>query len=256
MACLLQQWGVCMISRHFGDAVLSTMGMSKRYARMIGVVYFSFFLTSILSQLFFKGLIVRDDAAATATHILTHESSFRLGIALGLIETGLYVALIALFYDLFRPVSRRVSLIAAFFGLVGCAIQASGSVFDLFALALLRTGQAPVHFNAEQLPWLALLFLKMEDQSGSVALVFFAVYCLLIGYLILSSTFLPRFLGALMVLAGVGWLTFLYAPLADHLSPYIEIVGIVAEGLLMLWLLVLGVNAERWQEQALSKLNS
>jgi hypothetical protein len=83
-----------------------------------------------------------------------------------------------------------------------------------------------------------------------VALVFFAVYCLLIGYLILRSTFLPRFLGALMVLAGLGWLTFSYEPLADHLSPYIQVLGIVAEGLLMLWLLVMGVKAERWQEQA------
>ena len=64
------------------------------------------------------------------------------------------------------------------------------------------------------------------------------------------STFLPRLLGALMVLAGLGWLTFLYAPLADHLSPYIQVLGIVAEAALMLWLLVMGVNSERWQEQA------
>src|SRR5207253_10350477 len=187
-----------------------------------------------------KGLVVQNDAAATATHILTHESLFRLSIATGLVETAFYVALTALLYYLFKPVNRMVSLVAAFFGLVGCAIQAGGSVFELFSLVVLGGGQGGALFKAEQLPELALLFLKLNDQAGSVALVFFAVYCLLIGYLILGSTFLPRFLGALMVLAGFGWLTFLYEPLANHFSPYIQVLGVAAEGLLMLWLLVMG----------------
>jgi hypothetical protein len=76
------------------------------------------------------------------------------------------------------------------------------------------------------------------------------MYCLLIGYLILRSTFLPWFLGALMIVAGLGWLTFSYEPLADHLSPYVQVVGTGAESLLMLWLLIMGVNADRWREQA------
>jgi hypothetical protein len=80
--------------------------------------------------------------------------------------------------------------------------------------------------------------------------VFFGVYCLLIGCLILRSAFLPRFLGVLMVLAGLGWLIFLYPPLAERLFAYIAIVGITAEALLMLWLLVVGVNSEQWREQA------
>ena len=229
---------------------MSTAGMTKRYARMIGVVYFLFFLTSILSDRLLGGLVVQNDAAATANHILTHQSLFRLGIAMALLDTAFYVALIGLFYDLFRPVNQRVSLVAAFFGLVGCAIQAVGNVFQLFSLVLLRTRPGVSLLNSEQLPISALLLAKLNDQTVLVALVFFAMYCLLIGYLILRSTFLPRFLGALMVLAGLGWLTFLYEPLADHLSPYIQVLGIVAEGLLMLWLLVMGVKEERWQEQA------
>lgn len=88
------------------------------------------------------------------------------------------------------------------------------------------------------------------------ALVFFGVYDLLIGWLILGSTFLPRFLGALMVVAGLGWLTFLYEPLADRLSPYVQGLGIIAEALLMLWLLVAGVNVERWHEQDQIPANS
>ena len=229
---------------------MSTAGITRGYARIIGVVYLLFFVASILSDRLLGGLVVQSDSAATATHILTHESLFRIGVAMGLVDTGLYVALIAIFYDLFRPVNRRLSLVAAFFGLVGCAIQAGGGAFDLFSLVVLRSGQAGGQFNTEELPGLALLFLKLDDEAVNVALVFFAVYCLLIGCLILGATFLPRFLGVLMVLAGLGWLTFLYAPLAHHLSPYIEVLGIVAEASLMFWLLVMGVKAERWQEQA------
>jgi hypothetical protein len=85
--------------------------------------------------------------------------------------------------------------------------------------------------------------------SNPNPLVFFGFYCLLIGYLILRSTFLPRILGALMVFAGLGWLTFLSPPLANYLSPYIFIPGLLGEGALTLWLLVVGVNVQRWREQ-------
>jgi Domain of unknown function (DUF4386) len=73
---------------------------------------------------------------------------------------------------------------------------------------------------------------------------------LLIGYLIFRSTFLPRILGALIAFAGLGWLTILSPPLAHYLLPYIEVLGVLAEGSLMLWLLVMGVNGQRWKEQA------
>jgi Domain of unknown function (DUF4386) len=226
--------------------------MTKQKARIIGLVYLLFFLTSILSVACLNGLIVKNDSAATANAIVAHEGLFHLGVATGLIQTGFYVALTALFYVLFKPVCRSVSLVAAFFGLVGCAIQASGSVFQFFALANLGDGGAVSIFSSDELSGRAVgtLFLKLSDQAGSVALVFFGVYCLLIGCLILRSIFLPRFLGVLMVLAGLGWLLFLYPPLAGRLFAYIAIIGIIAEALLMLWLLVMGVNTDRWREQA------
>jgi len=109
-------------------------------------------------------------------------------------------------------------LLAAFFSLVGCAIG---------PLSLIHL--APSHINP---------------------LVFFGFYRLLIGYLIFRSTFLPRILGVLMAIAGLGWLTFLSPPLANHLSPYNLAPGILGEGLLTLWLLAIGVNEQRWKEQA------
>ena len=107
-------------------------------------------------------------------------------------------------------------MLAAFFGLVGCAM----SLFGLTRVILLRD------------------------------LVFFGLQCLLLGYLIFRSTFLPRILGALMAFAGLGWLTFLWSPLATYLSPYNLAPGMLGEGLLIVWLLVRGVDVPRWVEQA------
>jgi hypothetical protein len=144
--------------------------------------------------------------------------SVRGRVVADLIATACYIAVTLLFYDIFKPVNRSLSLVAAFFSLVGCAI----GVLNRFELV-------PWHISP---------------------LVFFGCYCLLIGYLIFRATFLPRILGALMALGGLGWLTFLSAPLAKDLSPYNVAPGIIGESVLALWLLVAGLDAQRWQDQA------
>jgi hypothetical protein len=118
---------------------------------------------------------------------------------------------------MFRPVNRNLSLLAAIFSIVGCA----NDVLGLFELAPYKVS----------------------------SLTFFGPYCLLIGYFIFRSTFLPRTLGVLLASAGVDWLVVL-SPLARHLSPYNLASGLLAEGLVMLWLLVMGLNAQRWNELA------
>ena len=218
-------------------------------ARIAGVFYLMVFLTAV-PVLAGGRLVVSGDAAATATNILAHEALFRLGWAFNLIATACYIVVTALFYDLFKPVNRSVSLTAAFFSLVGCGLGALSGVFQLAPLAVLGGAQYLSVFTVEQLQALALLLLKLQAQAYNIGLVFFGFYCILIGYLIFRSLFLPRILGALMVFAGLGWLTFLSPPLANHLSPYILAPGILGEGSLTLWLLVIGVNAQRWKEQA------
>ena len=212
--------------------------------RIIGVVYLLYFLTAILSVLFTRGLVVADDARVTANNILEHEPLFRLSFAVGLIANAMYIVLTALFYDLFRPVNRKLSLLAAFFSLVGCAVQTFGSLFQLAPFVVLKgSSQTLSVFKVEQLQALALMFLKLHTQVFYIGFVFFAFYCLLIGYLILRSAFLPRILGVLMVLAGLGWLTFLSPPFASSRARYIQAFGFLAEVSLMLWLLVRGVDA-------------
>jgi hypothetical protein len=168
-------------------------------ARITGLVYLLYFLTAISGEVFVgRGRPVVYDAVNLISH-------------------AFYIALTLLLYYLFKPVNRSLSLLAALFGLGGCA----NDVLILFNL--------PPH--------------------GINSLVFFAPYCLLIGYLIFRSTFLPRILGVLMALAGLGWLIFM-SPLGSRLDTYLKVLGILAEASLMLWLLVMGVNVQRWKEQS------
>jgi len=156
---------------------------------------------------------------AVPAQILAGRKLIVYGDVLNVIADAVYIVLALLLYFLFKPVSRNLSLVAALFSLAGCAVGLLG-IFHL----------APRHFNP---------------------LWFFSLYCLLIGWLIIRSTFLPRVLGWLMVLAGLGWLAYLSPPVAKHFSVPIEAVGILAEASLMLWLLVKGVNEERWKQQAM-----
>ena len=145
--------------------------------------------------------------------------------------------------------SRSLSLLAVFFSLVGLTIQAFASIFQLAPLILLGDSPYLSVFSARQVQALSLMFLRLHDQAYGIGLVFDGLFLLLIGFLMVRSTFLPRMLGALVACAGLGWLTFLIPPLATVLSTPIEVLGFLAELSLMLWLLVVGVNTERWKEQ-------
>ncbi len=220
-------------------------------ARIAGALYLLTILTGIFAQGFVSGTLVVDgDAAATATNILTHKSLFELGFTVYLIEMACQIAITALFYDLLKPAGRSISLMAAFFGLAGCIIKTLSRLFYIAPLFVLGGAHYLNVFSPEQLQSLALLFLKVNDHGAAIALVFFGFYALLTGYLILKSTFLPHIMGVLSVLGGLGWLTFLNQPLGYRLFPYVALVGLLGAAALILWLLVVGVNEQRWKEQA------
>jgi hypothetical protein len=146
------------------------------------------------------------------------------------------VALI--FYHLLKPVNGRLSFLAAFFRLLLVASMSVNSLNYFGLLDLFRGAHSAIAFNT----------------GYSIALVPFGVHCLLVGYLIFKSTFLPRFLGDLMALAGSAYLICVWPPLANRIFfPYIAIPGILGEGSLTLWLIIIGVNAQRWTEQAMAK---
>jgi hypothetical protein len=221
-------------------------------ARIAGVFYLLTTLTRMFVEIFVRNrLVVSDDAAATATNILAHEPLWRWGFAADILAFASYVALTALLFELFKPVNRSVSLVAAFFSLVACAVQAVSSLFHMAPLALLGGTPYLKPFSVEQLQALALFFLRLRALCyHNIGLVFFGLYCLLIGYLIFKSTVLPRIIGALLMLAGLSYLMFLSPPFARSLQPYILIFPGVGQISLTLWLLVIGMNERRWKEQA------
>src|SRR5437868_10573191 len=177
-------------------------------ARITGVFYLLTMVTGIFAQGFVSGrLVVEGDPATTATNILTHKSLFELGFTVYLIEMACQIVITALFYDLLKPAGRSVSLVAAFLGLAGCVIKTFSRLFYIAPLFVLGGAHYLSVFSPEQLQALALLFLKVNDHGAAIALAFFGFYALLTGYLIVRSTFLPRLLGVLSVLGGLGWLT-------------------------------------------------
>lgn len=207
-------------------------------------------VTGIIAQGFISNrLIALNDAAATANNILAHHTLFQAGFTIYLIEMACQIITTALFYFLLKPVSKTVALVAAFLGLAGCTIKTLGRVFYL-APTLILTGAAYAKvFSPEQLRAFALLFLQVNDRCAALALAFFGFYALLNGYLIFQSRFLPRFLGAWSMLAGLGWLTFLYPSLGYRLFPYLATVGFLGAMALIVWFLVFGVIERRWAEQ-------
>ena len=238
---------------------MSTAGMTDRpratsplfLARVTG----AFFLLTTLAGIFAQGfvsekLVVSGDAAATASNILAHPLLFQAGFAIYLIEMACQVVMTVLFYELLKPAGRRVALIMACLSLTGCVIKAFSRVFYIAPLLVLGGAPYLSVFDARQLQALALLLLQLNEQGAGMALVFFGFSTLLQGYLILRSTFLPRVLGVLAVLGGLGWLTYLYPPLGDRLFLVIVAVGLLGTVAMILRLLVFGVNVQRWQEQA------
>lgn len=195
-------------------------------------------------------LVVSGNAAATAAKVVAHPGLFHLSIAAGIIGAACHVVWTLLFYELFKPVNRTLSLLAAFVSLVAIALQAVSSVFQLGPLLVLESSQSLSAFSVDQLHALALMLFRFTAHAFATYLVFFGFWCILIGYLIFKSTFMPRVIGVLEALAGLCWLTFLWLPLAQYLSPYNQALAGVGELTLMGWLLTMGVNAERWSEKA------
>jgi hypothetical protein len=237
------------------NTAVITQRITETSPRLKARIAGAFSLLTILTGIFAQGfvsdrLVVDGDAAATAANILAHKGLFQLAYAVYLIEMACNIAMTALFYDLLKPAGRSVSLLAAFLGFAGCVIKTFSRVFFIVPLFILGGAHYLSVFSAEQLQALALLFFKVNDRGAGMALVFFGFYALLTGYLIIKSTFLPRILGVLGMLGGLGWLSFLYQPLAHRLFPYVVALALLGATAEIAWLLIFGVNEQRWKEQA------
>jgi hypothetical protein len=208
-------------------------------------------LTATYGQVIVLGkLFAPADPAATAASILGHERLFWFGFTSSIMGVGFHLAWAFLFYELFKVVNRRLSLFAVFVILVGCAIQALTILFYVAPLAVLSASSSLTAFTPDQLHALALMFLRLNGRALDLYLVFFGFWCLLSGWLIFKSTFMPRVLGVLLAISGLGWMVFLWPPFAHAVFFYIAGASALGEVPLELWMLIAGVNTERWNDQA------
>jgi hypothetical protein len=227
------------------------MTVSKKTARIAGLLYLIIIVAGISAEFFVRqSLIVTTDPAATAANVSGAESLFRMGIAGDLVMIIADIGLALAFFVLLRPVSTAIALLAAFFRLVQASVLGL-NLLNLFIALQYLTGAAYLSaFTVEQQNAQGLLFLRAHSMGYTLAMIFFGVQCLVLGYLVYRSGYFPKVLGALMLIAGTGYLTDSFASiLLPNYATYeamLLIIGFVpafvGELAMCLYLLVKGVN--------------
>jgi hypothetical protein len=225
----------------------------QTYARIAGVLFLLSIVAGIFGELYVPSkLIVSGDATATAKNITAFGSLFRLGFAIYLVEAVCDIALTLILYVLLRPVSKELALLAAFFGLVSTALFGVAELF-YFAPSLILGGADYLKtFSPGQLNTLALLSLKLYGYGGGIFMVFYGVASVLRGYLIFRSGYLPKVLGALLALGGLGFVTknFALVLAPAYASDGLLLPMFLAGVSLTAWLLVRGVDVPKWEAKA------
>lgn len=224
------------------------MNSDNKLARVAGFLYLISIIAGGFAEAFVReGLTVYGNAAATAQNILASEQMYRFGFVADLVCILCSTFLSIIFYILFKPVSRNLSLLALIFSIVATAVMAVNLLNQLAPLLLLHNTGYQKTFTIEQLQTLSLFFLNLQSQGYNISLFLFAFYFPIVGYLIYKSNLLPRILGVIYTLAGAGYLInslmwFLFPHLATHLFPYVLLPAFIGESSMSLWLLIKGVK--------------
>jgi hypothetical protein len=225
------------------------------YARIGGVLYLVIIVLGAFAEGFVTNkLVVPGDAATTAHNITASPVLWHLSVAGDLIVALCAVPLLWIEYVLLRPVSKHLVLLAVLFNLVSLAVETISKLFLLVVVPTLGNADYLKAFEPQQLQILANLALKSHDIAFNIALIFFGCTCLVNGYLIFRSGYLPKLIGILMQLAGLSYLAAcsaaLFAPtFADLIIPAILVPPLIGESSFCLWLLVKGVNMAKWKER-------
>jgi hypothetical protein len=223
-------------------------------ARIGGVLYLIIIVIGVVGEALVRSrLTVARDAAATAANIKSMESLWRFGIAGELLLLVCAVALTLVFFVLLRPVSRDLALLAVFFNLVSVAVEAASALHLVEALVPLGTAGYLKAFAPDQLHAMTSLAVNAHGHGFGVALIFFSFECVIVGYLIWRSGYLPKTVGVLMQVAGLSYLVnsfaLIVAPdVANRIFPAILLPAFIGEASLCLWLLVRGVKVDKWNE--------
>ena len=224
------------------------------YARLAGFLYLIVIIGGMFAQAFVRqGLIVSGDAVATAQNILNHARLYRFGFAESIIYLAANMPLTLIFYYFFKRVNRGAALLLVLFVILGTAIESVNLLLHFAPLVFLANQTYLNTFNTAQLQTMAYASLQIFTVGFEMVLAYFSFYCLVTGYLIYKSTFLPRTIGVLMVIAGLsyfigGFASFLTPGFASHLFPAILIPSFIGETSFCLWLIFKGINVSKWKE--------
>lgn len=235
--------------------LLSETSPSTR-GRILAALYLIVIIGGITAQVFIADrLVVRGDAAQTAANILANRSLYRLAFTIFMIEMAAQMALSMMFYDLLKPVNRSLARVAMIMGLTGSGIKTMARLFYYTPLILLGGGGGGVPsylsaFDPAQLEALSLAFIRINVHGAAIALIFFGFETLLRGWLLFSSEFLPRFLGVLSMIGGIGWLTWLWPPLGSQAFTGVALFAIAGVIATSGWLFIRGVDDEKWKQRA------
>ncbi len=225
--------------------------INKR-ARVAGLLYLTLVPLGFFGMYASSSLVVPGDATATARNILASESLFRLGIASALLVQIINIFVALALYRLLRPVNKDMALLMVIFILLGAPIAMLNELNPLAVLALLHGANSLTGFTAGQLQALVPLMLSMHQLGISVAGIFWGLWLFPMGYLVFRSGFLPRILGILLIIGCLGYLVdSIAALLFPSLGVNIALFTFWGEVLFPLWLLIKGVNVERWEKRAL-----
>ncbi len=225
-------------------------------------MYLIIIVLGIFVELFVRGtIIVGSDAAATAANLTSLQSLWRFGIVAELLMVICTVFSALFLYLLLRPVSRHLALLATFFGLVGLTVEAGYSMYLVEALFPLQSPAALQAFTAEQLQAMTSLTLKAHANGFGIALFLFGPAFLLRGYMVARSGYFPKAVGLLYQVSGLAYLTnslvLILAPQLSGLAFAIILpLAFIGEATFCLWLLIKGLNVEKWNELVARKENA
>ena len=219
--------------------------------RILAALYLFVIICGIIAQVFIADqLVVYDDAARTASNIAANTSLYRLGFTIFMLEMSAQLVTIVLFYDLLKPVNRSLARTAAAIGFTGCGIKTFARLFYYAPLLLLGGAPYLSGMPPAQLEVLSLAFININNQGAAIALIFFAFESLLQGWLVFQSGFLPRFLGVISMIGGLGWLTFLWPPLGMQVVMGVALFAIIGVIATTGWLFIRGVDDVKWRARA------
>jgi hypothetical protein len=229
---------------------LREMSPSAR-GRVLAGFYLFVVISGVVAQSFIADrLVVADDAGKTAANILANRSLYRLAFTIFMVEMAAQVVTTAMFYDLLKPVNRSVARLSLIMGLIASGIKTFARVFYYAPLILLSGASYLAAIGATQLAALSLVSVKINNQGAAIALVFFGFETVLQGWLIHRSGFLPRFLGVVSIIGGLGWLTYLWPPLGSTAFVFVALFAITGVIVTTGWLFIRGVDDATWRERA------